>query len=155
MFNFAIDAAIENPTIIFVLRLHPLVSQKDLLRDFPRFRKLPQNVYFSTQSLMEDFKQSKWILYRASSTAIYAVLEGLRPIYLGKDDEMIVDSLFGLKWWKKSIYSYTELKSHIDSDLAKPISKLLPEYIPAYDFCNNYFIPLRNDDFLGIIKQKV
>lgn len=152
MFDFALKAAAENPDIGFILRLHPLVSRKSLIVEFPRYAQLPENVFFSSHSLADDFIKSRWILYRASSTAIYAVLEGLRPFYLSKMDEMSVDSLFGLASWKRVILDESDLKNYIVSDLTDSSENLLNESREAFEFSNKYFLPFNKEIFFKMIK---
>jgi hypothetical protein len=152
MFDFAIKAAAVNPDIGFILRLHPLVTRENLIMEFPRFAHLPQNVFFSSDSLTDDFLRSRWILYRASSTAIYSVLEGLRPFYLSKKDEMSVDSLFGLDSWKRFILDESDLKNYIASDLSNSVENLLNESREAFEFSNKYFLPFNKEIFFKMIK---
>ncbi|MDF5690845.1 hypothetical protein [Aquirufa aurantiipilula] len=152
MFDFAIKSALINPNINFILRLHPLVSSNELIKDYPRFGQLPQNVLFSSTSLESDFERSRWIFYRASSTAIYAVIEGIRPFYLSKENEMSIDTLFALDSWKRIIKSEYEAKDVFEGDLNKSITELIIESKIAFDFCNNYFLPLKKELILNLVK---
>ncbi|MCZ2473340.1 hypothetical protein G9H62_10830 [Aquirufa ecclesiirivi] len=152
MFDFAIKTALINSDINFILRLHPLVSRDELITSYPRFGQLPKNVQFSSNSLEADFERSRWIFYRASSTAIYAVLEGLRPFYLSKKNEMSIDTLYSLDSWKRILKSEYEAKEVFEGDLNKSISELISESEVAFDFCNSYFLPLNKDQFLKLAK---
>lgn len=152
MFDFAVKSALLNPNINFILRLHPLISSEELVEKYPRYGQLPENISFSTYSLENDFERSRWIFYRASSTAIYAVIEGLRPFYLAKKDEMSIDTLFELDSWKKILCSEDEVKPFFESDLKKSIPEIVSESKEAFDFCNNYFLPLKNQLFFNLLK---
>lgn len=154
LFDFTIIAAEKMPWVTFVFRLHPVIDKKKLLHDYPRYTNLPNNIQFSEISLSLDFERAKWILYRSSSTAIYAVLEGIRPLYLKLGDEMTADALYELSEWKKVVRSIEDLIAIVNSDMKEnESSNFSKELVNAFSYCNNYFLPLNRELFLHSIKS--
>ena len=84
LFSFSLEAAKICPNIKFIWRTHPLVSLKKLIQNNSNFRKLPENIILSTNTLNHDISTSKYVLYRGSTAIIQSSASGLIPIYLSK-----------------------------------------------------------------------
>ena len=151
LFNFTLKAALTYTKISFILRLHPIVDSSKLIRDNPKFQNLPVNVSFSNSDLDTDLKKSKWILYRGSSTAIYAVIRGVRPLYISKSDEISLDILYGLDKWKRIIKNESELKYFFVNNLKYETEKVNVEFLIAFKYCNTYFKPIDNKLLLSYL----
>lgn len=110
MFNFAMGAARRLPEYRFIFRCHPFapfpVVQPHLEAD-PA--DLP-NVEVSTRPISEDFARCSAVLYRGSSSVLYAVLHGLKPIYLEDATYPDVDPLFNMEGWRERVASPEELE---------------------------------------------
>jgi hypothetical protein len=142
LFDFAIAAARHAPEIPFVLRLHTVLSQRELIASHPRFATLPPNVSFSSGSLDDDLEKSRCVLYRASSTSVYAAIAGLRPFYVRREGELSVDALDALQSWKKRVGTPAELVSMMKWDAEQDDAARAAEAAEAVAFCEKYFMPL-------------
>lgn len=151
LFRFAISTAKLAPEITFILRLHPVLNKEELLNLYPEFRILPENVSFSTNDFATDLKGARWALYRGSNSAIYAAMEGIRPVYVSIPNELQIDSLDKFVNWKKTITEIPELIAIINDDLLSTIKKLEEESIETINFCRQYFMPLDVSKFLDVI----
>ena len=61
------------------------------------------------RSIEEDFARSSALLYRGSSTVLYAVLHGLLPVYVDVDGTRNRDPLFALEGWRERCENPEEL----------------------------------------------
>jgi hypothetical protein len=114
LFDFAVDCARRSPDISFVLRPHPMVDMRSLLRRLPFLALLPGNVSLSVgQPLEQEFAQARYCLYRGSSAAMHAVRAGLKPYYLARAGELSFDCLFELGEWRETVISPQDLLNRI------------------------------------------
>lgn len=142
LFDYALEAARQAPEIPFVFRLHPLVSPPTLIKRYPRFGALPPNVSFSSAGLEQDFTRTRWALYRGSNTVIYAVIAGLRPFYVVRENELPIDSLHQMQSWKKVVTTPSEFVAAARADQAQDERKRSRESSDAQAFCSSYFMPV-------------
>ncbi len=85
LFEFSIKYLQKYSDIIFIWRFHPIYYNREfkfIKKNFPLFFKFKKNIILSKKSLEEDFKISKYILYRGSSVVINAIRSNLIPINL-------------------------------------------------------------------------
>ncbi|MBI3321183.1 MAG: hypothetical protein HYZ91_02820 [Candidatus Omnitrophica bacterium] len=139
LFNTAMQVARSTPHYRFILRCHPVLpfhKVQPLLECDPLM--LP-NVIVSTQPVIErDFEQASVILYRGSSAVLYAVLHGLKPIYLDAARHHEVDPLFELRDWPERASSVHELNEILqrygeaDPDHAAAVWRPAAEYVDSY-----------------------
>jgi hypothetical protein len=111
LFNTACIAAVACPEHRFIFRCHPVMPfeqvRPHLDEDPVRF----PNVEISTHAaIREDFARASVVLYRGSSAVLYAVLYGLKPIYLRDERYAHSDPLFELLDWRASVSSVRELE---------------------------------------------
>ena len=142
LFDFVLEAARQAPEIPFVLRLHPMVSRPALVQRYPRFGALPLNVTFSSAGIEEDFERTRCALYRGSNASIYAVIAGLRPFYVARENELPIDSLHQMKSWKKSVQTPAEFVAAARVDHAQDECERGREAAEAVAFCRSYFMPI-------------
>jgi hypothetical protein len=152
LFDFVILAANRQKSIKYIFRLHPIISLKSLKEKYKIFNNIPSNVEFSTANLLDDFNNSRWVLYRGSNSAIYSVIYGLRPFYVQMRDELPIDSLYNLNTWKKSIANIEQFINFAMNDLNLSESVLTEESKEAIHYCNNYFTPL---NFNNVLKDLI
>jgi hypothetical protein len=106
LFEFALECARRAPAIAFILRPHPAVDLVAMRGRAPSLRDLPSNVQFSSLAALDaDCAHSACCLYRASSAAVHAVLAGVKPLYLARKGEMLLDPLLELTDWRESVSS--------------------------------------------------
>ena len=91
LFKLSLEYANKHPNQSFIWRLHPSQSFDNLIKNYPKFRKIPTNISFSNQTIEEDMRKCNSFLYRGSTAAIAAISYGLKAIYykLPKEDFLI------------------------------------------------------------------
>ncbi|MDC0042609.1 hypothetical protein OAJ10_02510 [Paracoccaceae bacterium] len=147
--QFAYDAAVNTPEINFRIRLHPLSSIKELISLDWNFNSLPKNLSFSTVSdIQNDFKLSKWALYRGSGSAIHAVMAGCRPIYVRSTDSINIDPLYEVKSGREVVDKTTDLEAIFHNDLLMSEKTFYRELESLFTYCKEYFRPPNFDALL-------
>ena len=72
-----------------------MLNFKKLQKYSDIFKKIPNNIYLSKQSLADDIKKCDCVLYRGSTAVIDAINKGLRPIYYQQSlDELSLDPIY-------------------------------------------------------------
>lgn len=146
-----LEAAALAPEIRFIVRMHPVMPFSAVAQVDQRLQRMPRNMVESTQSLVADFDECRWAIYRGSGAAIRAVVAGLRPFYLSNPDELNIDPINSLQVWRTRICTPAELICGISADLKSDVSALEEEMIVAREFCRKYFMPVDVDRFCGEI----
>jgi hypothetical protein len=137
LFEFALRCARHSPQLSFILRPHPLVDTRRLLRRSPALRNLPGNVSLSLdRPLEQEFAQARYCLYRGSSAALYAARAGIRPYYFAQPGELPFDCLFALAGWRETVTSPEQLADRIrlaesgtDPDAAGSAAEICERYV--------------------------
>lgn len=149
----AAEAARLSHGITFRIRLHPVLSKERLLAEMPTLGDLPKNVEWSDQGPLEaDFSASRWLLYRGTSAVFQAVEAGLKPFYLGPQDEhSSIDPLIDLQAWKVSVGSGAELAAGLSQTLDPAVEK--EQLATARLYCAEYFAPLDPSVLVDIARR--
>lgn len=155
MFRLTLSAATEVPEINFLFRLHPSISRESFVDQYTEFSELPHNVSFSTNDIQTDFELSNWALYRGTNAVIYATIAGLRPIYLARENELEIDSLFELHTWKKTVSNVLEFVDILRNDLLKDKVDLEIESKDIIAKVKTYIMPVNNDVFFEFGTNKI
>lgn len=145
LFEFALQCAIQQPQIRFILRLHPVITFTELAAHNKKMHNLPTNFELSDMSFSDDLSRSRWALYRGSGSVVHAVCAGIRPIYVMRDGEMSIDPLHEVNNWRKCVTTSREVCNIITSDLQERHSSLKKEATVAVEYCKKYFVPLNFD----------
>jgi hypothetical protein len=140
MFDYSILCAKANPSVQFVFRLHPVISLNDLLSKNNIYSKMPSNIIFSRNSLIEDAKKSKWALYRGSASIIEICKEGVVPIYIEFDSELSIDPLFNVNHIKFNVSKIDDFSNIILLNNKKNIKKIS-------EYCDTLFSKLNVSKF--------
>jgi hypothetical protein len=116
LFEFALECARRLPEARFIFRTHPVLPFERLEPNIRGYYPVPDNVEVSRgRPIEDDFARATYLLYRGSSTVIYAVLAGLKPFYIVRPDEIDLDPLYELAEWREHVHSvddrYTSLQS--------------------------------------------
>jgi hypothetical protein len=151
--DFILKLAVMMPNKKFKIRLHPIVNIVDISRRDHRINSLPENVFLSKQKLVDDLMLSSWIIYRGSGVSIQSVFAGVRPLYLHREGELKIDPLSDMHVWKKEIITTEHVKQVVESDIAASANSLLSEYLPAYEYCNDYQAPINLKLFMDIVTK--
>ncbi|MBF0119179.1 MAG: hypothetical protein HQK79_10125 [Desulfobacterales bacterium] len=151
LLDFALKCSYLAPNVHFILRLHPIISFKELeIRD-SRLKKFPSNFELSKKSITDDFLRSRWALYRSSSAAVFSILAGVRPIYLSQENEIKIDPLHELTSWRCIVNQPADFLSIVIADSKMTISEQIKEFTPAHFYCKQYFMPMNFAGFKKII----
>ena len=113
---------IHDEDINFTVRLHPAFKLEELKKKYNLFLKYPRIYLFSSKkNINKDFEKSNWVVYRGSGAAIFAIQNGLRPIYLKSPKESLsIDPLNNISNGKKIISTYSDLINIINFDRSCP-----------------------------------
>jgi len=141
LFDFALACAKLAPAIRFVLRMHPVLPFASIAALDPRLGALPENVKLSEAPIAEDFARSRWALYRGSSAVVHAVLAGLRPVYVSRQDEMSIDPLHQLTSWRSVAETPNDFLRQANSDMGTDQDSLVSKERSAIRYCESYFTP--------------
>jgi hypothetical protein len=139
IFQFAIKAAKINKEIKFIFRMHPVLKYEQLVKIDKSLAALPSNIELSDKNINEDFKRSRWALYRGSSAIIYGIMHGLRPFYLDIPGELTIDPIYKVNSWRLSVTKPEELCKHIERDISISDDELVCESKEALEYCKDYF----------------
>jgi hypothetical protein len=150
LFEFSLKCAKQFPGVLFVWRLHPLLSFETLSSKNNIYSSLPQNVILSKKTLIEDFDSCQWVLYRGSSAVIQAVVAGLKPIYLHIADEMKIDPLYEINSWKNEVETVQEFES-ITMQTTEGNNKY-NEFDEAQKYCLEMYTPLNPQLLVNTLK---
>jgi hypothetical protein len=146
LFGFALRAARKNPEVRFILRCHPVLPFERLQDHLPDFDPDAANVEISRRPAIEDdFGRSGYLLYRGSSTVIYGILAGLRPLYLDQPGQMDLDPLYSLQGWRERIGTEAALSAVLDRDGRCSTEERRREWTKARDFCLAMARPVNPD----------
>jgi len=150
LFGYALMCAQSIPHVQFIWRLHPNMRFKDLMDSNPKFRELPSNIRLSTRTLLEDFERSQWALYRGSTAIIQAIMSGLLPIYLHRNDEIQIDTLHEVDKLRTQVSTFEDFSSLVEQ--SEPIIKTRKNSEQLQDFCEQMFTPLNSQVIASCIR---
>ncbi|MDP3722479.1 MAG: hypothetical protein Q8R91_03155 [Candidatus Omnitrophota bacterium] len=139
LFNFAMQAASLATDHRFILRCHPAMP-------FHRLRPhlagepsaLPNMEVSDRPSIGEDFARSSVVLYRGSSAVLYAVLHGLKPIYLQDADYPDVDPLFEVTGWRERVDSPEAMSEALQQYLTVDEAQAMQQWRRTVEYVNRY-----------------
>jgi hypothetical protein len=132
--------------------MHPVLPFERLVRWYPRFRALPANVSVSTEAdIGADLARCDWALYRGSSAAVYAVLAGVRPVYVERAGELCIDPLYTLRGWRRIVSDVKGFAGLVAADRALALTDRQREWEPARAFCDRYAAPPDTQVLHGLV----
>lgn len=139
LFDFATQLAMEVPDHHFIFRSHPVLPFEQIratLRTDPS--RAPNIELAGSQPMSADLVRSSVVLYRGSSAVLHALLHGLKPVYVHRDDTPDIDPLFEIEQWREWSASPDEaaqllqLYAQTDSASASEQWRRAAEYARAY-----------------------
>lgn len=160
LFNFSMRVASLNTGYRFIFRCHPVAPFERILAHLEGNPEEFANIEISDcPAIGDDFRRSSVVLYRGSSSVLYAILYGLKPIYLHDGMPLCVDPLFELEKWRENVSLPGELVevlqrygSTLEEDAAKcweGAVNYVRRYIePVDDASMNRFL-----NAVGLIKE--
>jgi len=150
LFDFSLECAKVMPECQFIWRLHPLFEFNNKFFKNNKYYNLPSNIILSDKNLSYDLLRSEWLLYRASSVVIQAIVAGLKPIYLHRANEIKIDPIHEIKNWKSEIASVKEFKSTMTKNLGN-----YSDYDQAQKYCMSVYSPLNSKILINTIRNKI
>ncbi len=144
LFNCALEAASLDPRYRFVLRCHPVLPFQEIRGDLAQEPSELPNVELSDQRpIEEEFARAGAVLYRGSSSVLYAVLRGLKPIYLRGG--ACIDPLFELEGWRETAGSAAEVVRILNDLGQTPRQERWTRWKEAADYVEQYSSPVREE----------
>jgi hypothetical protein len=150
LFRFSLELARQYPDIVFIWRLHPVVTFAQIASKNHDLRQYPDNIVQSNNSYEEDLERSKWALYRGSTAIIPALAARVRPIYVQQKDEVNMDPLHRLKVWKQSVNDPVDL-APIFKNWGTDTDKDIKEYSVAREFCRRFYRPFDMEKITSLL----
>lgn len=151
LFEFSLACAHVCPEILFIWRLHPLVTYEGLARQNAKFRRLPSNIILSEETLEKDIKRSRWSLYRGTTAIIKAVGAGVHPLYLQLPNELTIDPLYELGKWRSIIANVHDFQIALWRDQTGQDKDLKQHLTLAQKYCASFFRPFRTDALTSLL----
>lgn len=155
LFDFATQAAEGLRDHQFIFRCHPVLPFDEIR---PRLQTVPErltNIEISqTNSFAEDCDRSSVALYRGSSAVLYAVLRGLKPLYVRDDRFPDADPLFALTPWRQTVASAGDLRERLQRYALTPEEEAAEEWRLGVGYVNAYAGPVTDaslDRFLDAV----
>lgn len=145
LFRFTVECAKRLPEYTFIVRCHPEVPMKQALRLVPGLLELPNIVRSEHQAIEEDFERASVLLYRGSSTVMYAVLHGLRPIYYDVPGTRDRDPLYAMPVWRQRCATVEECMARIEQDAIQPVPQRVAEWRAASEYVHGCTGPVTHD----------
>ena len=135
LFEFALGCAKDQPELVFIFRIHPILNYHKLVKQIPLLNSLPPNVRISMETLENDLTYSAWALYRGSTAVITAAANGVTPIYLKQSNELTVDPLYEVMDWHPSVESKSQFFE---------VLKYQAEQANLIKYCRNFYTPMNS-----------
>ena len=153
MANFALKAAKLMPEQLFIVRLHPVLSRKNVKQKLEKFGKIPHNFQLSDYKLSDDLDRSNWVCYRGSTVVIQAIIRGLRPVFLNfseniKENDPLPESL---KF--RQVINREEMLIKLILDDKKCLLRNNQELQECVKFGNEYIMPLDSKVIINKIRS--
>ena len=146
LFDMALKCAALLPDIRFIFRMHPVLQFEKIASKLSGYPAKTGNVDLSDRpNIEEDFERTGYVLYRGSSTVMYAILAGLKPYYYERPDEMNFDPIFELPVWRERIQSPEELIRRFEEDRQTFGDYRCRQWKEALNYCDQYTVSIRED----------
>ena len=102
LFAFAAACASRLPSYTFIFRMQPGVPLPGVAASIAGYQARCPNIILSGEpDIAGDCARSSILLYRGSSTVVYAALNGLLPVYAHVDALVDTDPLYALAQWRR------------------------------------------------------
>jgi hypothetical protein len=150
LFRFSIECARLHPGILFIWRLHPVVSFSALFPTLGSEEALPANVRLSSSTIDEDINLSTWALYRGSTAIVQSINAGIIPVYFDTGG-MVIDPLYEVNDREFSAKSPDDF-TRVIHETAK-IGTVSPALSRIREYANNFFEKMQPATLAGVIKN--
>lgn len=142
LFRFALACAKRLPEYRFVLRCHPNFSMQRAHVMVPGLGSQPNITASERPSLDDDVARASVLLYRGSSSVLYAIAQGLLPAYVHVPGMRDVDPLFRLSGWRAQCATPEAFAALLQQHEQAALERLEAEWKPAADYVATYTQPV-------------
>jgi hypothetical protein len=151
LIRLSLEASSSCPNVRFRIRLHPAMSREAFVTERPEFANLPPAFEWSTErSLNVDLAEASWAVYRGSTAVISAPLLRTKPLHYRVPGDLVdIDPLFALRGYRESVESPAELTRILSGNETSPEAELLA----AIDFSTKFYVPLREQVFVDLVRD--
>lgn len=155
LFNVALQAARNLPDYRFILRSHPVLPFEQVLPALEEDPARLPNVEISRSApIEEDFARASAVLYRGSSSVLYAILYGLKPIYFSDGQFPDQDPLFEIDAWLDRVSSARDLEERLRNYAMTDAGTALRQWEPAVEYAASYTVPV-GEESVGQLLAKL
>lgn len=155
LFQTAARVAERLPDHRFILRCHPILPshQTQIRSSLGRDPgEIPNLEVSSGRAVEEDFARSSVLLYRGSSSVLYAVRRGLKPVYLRERSLPDLDSLSALSQWKETAEGPEQVERILSRYAAAEEASSQKEWAIASEFVKSYAIPVDDSSLKALLE---
>lgn len=154
LFNAALKAAQNLQDHRFILRSHPVLPIEKVLPHLELDPSGMPNVEISSGApIEEDFARASAVLYRGSSSVLYGILNGLKPVYFSDGRFPDPDPLFELKEWKERVSLVDELEQLLRRYASTGDREAAAQWKPAAGYAASYVAPVQEDSIAQLISR--
>ena len=154
LFTFAAACAARLPHYTFILRMFPGISLPITEAAVKRFTAAHPNVVASDKAeIADDYARASLLLYRGSSTVLYATLAGLRPVYVQVETLVDTDPLYPLTTWRRACTSPEQFAAIVEADERMPAPQREAEWRTAATYLSRYGGPVGEDALETFLKS--
>jgi len=133
----------RHPRINFVFRTHPATRKSAKLKR-QMAKILPVNAKFSQNSLIGDFEEAWYCIYRSSASAIEALPYGIIPIHFQSSIQFDLDPISNEHLVHPKAQNYADLDGIIDG-LPNSHASLSSNSTKMYEYYRDFYFPLNVD----------
>jgi hypothetical protein len=154
LFNVTLRAARNLPDHRFLLRSHPVLPFEQVLPALEEDPARFPNVEISRSApIEEDFVRASAVLYRGSSSVLYAILYGLKPIYFSDGRFPDQDPLFEIDAWLDRVSSARDLEERLRSYAMTDAGTASKQWEPAAEYVASYTVPVGEESLSQLLSR--
>lgn len=150
LFNAALRVAARLPDHQVIFRCHPGLPFEAVERHLDQ--PCPPNVEVSRRPIGEDFARASAVLYRGSSSALYATLQGLKLLYLRDARWHDVDPLFELTRWREAVQTDEQAAAALQRYAGISEEEAVAEWSPAAAYVARYVTAVNDERVTDFLK---
>ncbi len=144
LFNATLQLARSLPDHRFILRTHPVLPFEEILPMLEGDPSALPNVELSRAAPIEhDFARASAALYRGSSSILYGILYGLKPVFYSDGLFPDQDPLFELQEWVERVSSAEAAERLLRNYSAASPEAARRQWEPAARYVASYTVPVR------------
>lgn len=139
LFNAALRIARRLPEHRLIFRSHPVLPFEQVRPQLEGDPARLPNVELSPGGpLADDMDRASVVLYRGSSSVLYGIVRGLKPVYLHCPGVPDVDPLFAMSGWRETTASPDDAVARLEAYAASRADDAAAEWEPAAAYADAY-----------------